>query len=168
MGGRSSARMRSGQEPRQVTVEPRFKELARWDASVAMLFDGGAGPAERPPVHLRASAGGYLRLVCTDGPVLWGLVDSGWYGVEIVRASNAAIHAVPPIRAEHAGNAPATAGSVEFLNWWTRRYATLLSESSNTPLARGRHHLLAPAVFSPPDLALRPEHLDALLEQREN
>lgn len=144
-------------------MEARFKELARWDGSAALLFDGGSGPPERPPLHLQAAAGGYLRLVGPEGPVLWGLVDSGSYGVEIVRAKNAAVHAVPPIRADDAATAPGTGGSIEFLNWWTRRYAKLLAASSNTPLARGRHHLLACG-----DLALRPAQLEDLLEQRED
>ena len=150
----------------------RFKELARWDNSVALLFDGGSGPPERPPIHLQAAAGGYLRLVGAAGPVLWGLVDSGWYGIEIVRANDAAIHVVPPIRADDAANAPGRAGSLEFLNWWTRRYATLLSASSDTPLARGRHYLMEPAASSPSTraqhLSLRPAQLEDLLEQRED
>jgi hypothetical protein len=126
-----------------------IREISPWDGSVALMIDGGQGEVERPALHLQAAAGGHLRLVGPHGPILWGLVDRGSYGVDIVRARPPTLHVLPPIRA----------ADVE--PEWTRHVATQLCASSSTPLGRGRHHLLA----TTPDLDLRPKHLDALVAQ---
>jgi hypothetical protein len=120
------------------------------------MIEGGS--AARPPIHLQAAAGGYLRLVSPDGPVLWGLVDSDHYGVEIVRAKSAALQVVPPIRADE--SAP--------MSGWTRRFADLLLASSVTPLAQGRRYLFAPIeAMATPGLVLGPGALDELLAQED-
>lgn len=120
----------------------QVRELGPWDGSTALLLDGGDGPPARPPVHLQAAMGGYLRLVGPDGPLVWGKGDS--YGVEIVRAPGARLHVIPPIRADQADQAPGVSGSPEFDGWWTRWFAERLRESPATPLAPGRRALLAP------------------------
>ena len=86
-----------------------------------------------------------------------GLVDSGWYGVEIVRSRTAPIQALAPIRADEVSRAPGDAGSNEFVGWWTRHNAERLVESSSTPLAVGRNHLFAPmssVASAPPGISL--------------
>lgn len=151
-------------------------ELSLWSGSAALLIDGGCRTPARPAVHLQAATGGYLRLVGPDGPVLWGLVDSGSYGVDVVRAKHSALHVLPPIRADEVERAPGAASSPEFQSWWIRHYAALLCASSSTPLAQGRQHLLAAseavAAAAMPGmkaehLVVRPERLDELLEQRD-
>lgn len=172
----TSTRSESDLREKLEAVALRIQELAGWDKSVALIIDGGSGPPERPPVHLQAAAGGYLRLVGPEGPVLWGLVDSGWYGVEIVRATNSAIQALPPIRADEAELSHGDSGSPEFLGWWTRHFASQLCASSSTPLAHGRRYLFSPTAsaaaaipgMSAEQLVLRAERLDELLEQRED
>jgi hypothetical protein len=120
------------------------QELGPWDGPAALMIDGGSEPIERPPVHLQAAAGGYLRLVGPEGVVLWGRIVPGSYGVDIVRAKGAALHALPPLRADQVDRLPAGASSTEFVSWWTRRNAELLCASASTPLACGRRYLLAP------------------------
>lgn len=156
-------------------MELRVQELTPWDGLASLMIDGGSGETQRPHLHLQAAAGGYLRLVGPDGPVLWGLVDTGSYGVDIVRAKHPTLHVLPPIRAEEAERPPGAAGSPEFSSWWTRHFAALLCASPSTPLTQGRHYLLAPneAVaaaipgMSAEHLVLRRERLDELLAQRD-
>lgn len=156
---------------RAVTLTVR--ELTTWDGVATLLLDGGTGERERPRVHLQAAAGGYVRLVGPRGPVVWGRVESGSYGVDIVRAAGRPLHVLPPMRADKAARAPGAAGSPAFVSWWTRHYATLLRASSSTPLARGRQHVLAPtevvaaavAGMTAERLVVRPERLDELRAQ---
>ena len=143
-------------------VSPTIRELGTWDGSAALLIDGGTGDPARPPLHLQAAGGGYLRLMSSSGPVLWGRVDPGWYGVDIVRAKDATIRVLPPLRGKDIDCAPGSAGSVRFVNWWTRQYASLLCTASNTPLAQGRCFL-----FAPDRIELRRQHLELFVEQRE-
>jgi hypothetical protein len=143
-----------------LTVELRIEELTAWDGATSLLIDGGAQPSERPPLHLQAAAGGCLRLVGPNGPLLWGLVDSDYYGVEIVRAESSALQVLPPIRADECDTAP--------VSWWTRHFAGLLLASSVTPLAQGRRYLFAPIeAMATPGVVLGPGALDELLAQQD-
>jgi hypothetical protein len=81
-------------------MEATPRELASWDGPAALVLDGGHGAPERPPLHLQAAAGGYVRLVEPAGPMLWGRVDEGWYGIDIVRRNHPALHVLSPIRAD--------------------------------------------------------------------
>jgi hypothetical protein len=160
-----------------------IRDLGLWDGSAALLVDGGTSPPRRPVVHLQAASTGLLRLVGANGPLLWGLVESGWWSVDIVRAATAS-HTLAPIRVDEAESAPGDAGSREHTSWWTRRFAEQLCASTNTPLARGRQSVLAPmsSIASAPasdsiadwhrhrweHIALRPSDLDALREQRDS
>ena len=119
-----------------------------------------------------------------DGPMLWGLVDTGWYGVDLVRAKDASFHGLPAIRIDETEQAPGLARSAEFLGWWTRRYAAILSTSWRTPFAAGRNFLLASmesVASAPPGLSIHewhrrkwqhirlgPDCLDDLLAQRDH
>jgi hypothetical protein len=141
-----------------------IQELCPWDGPAALLIDGGSDRIVRPPVHLQAAAGGYLRLVGPHGTLVWGLVDSGWYGVDIVRAKDSLLQVLPPIRTDEAQRAPGATSSPEFVSWWTRRYAEMLCASSSTPLAQGRCYLLASTESA---AAAIPDEIDSLLEQRE-
>jgi hypothetical protein len=163
-------------------MERTIRELGLWDGTAALLIDGGAGDPERPAIHLQGASGGFLRLVGPDGPLLWGLVESGWWSVDVVRAPSR-LHALPPIRVDEAERAPGSASSHDFVSWWTRTFATQLCASSSTPLARGRQSLLAPmsSVDSAPPgqiedwqrrrwqpITLRKEDLETLGSQRED
>jgi hypothetical protein len=143
-------------------MEATPRNLDLWEGPAALILDGGSGKAERPPLHLQAAAGGYVRLVAPTGPVLWGRVDDGWYGIDIVRARGSSLPVLPPIRSNEAAHARGTASSPEFLSWWIRHYAEQLRASSITPLARGRHCLM-----SAERLSFRRGLLDDLLAQRD-
>lgn len=118
-------------------------DLGLWDGSTALLLDGRDGPPVRPAIHLQAAAGGYLRLVGPDGPVLLGLVEPGWYAVDLARARTAGrLRMLPPLRVDEAERAGAD------LAWWTREYAARLVASPCTPLGLGRRYLLAPMTSS--------------------
>ena len=145
----------------------QIRELDIWEPGAALLIDGGAGPPQRPAVHLQAAEGGYLRLLGPDGPVMWGLVDEGYWGVSIVRAKGAPLHVLPPIRVADAEQAPGSQTSTKRLAWWTRHFATQLCESASSPLAGGRHCILAPTQLVGPNLVLRRDRLDELVDQRD-
>jgi hypothetical protein len=117
-----------------------MRELETWDGPLAILLDGSDAAPARPPLHLQAAMGGYLRLASPDGTVLWGLVDKGWYGIELLRGTPPRILA--PIRTDD-DEAPGRSGTPEYIGWWTRHFARELMASACTPLATGRHALLA-------------------------
>lgn len=112
-----------------------IEELTAWTRPFAILFEGGAGPAARPPLHLQAAHGGYLRLVGNDGVLLWGRVQRDWFGVDLVRGVMPSV--LEPLRdADHDRT----------IEWWTRWFAEQLLGSPNTPLATGRRAVLTPAT----------------------
>ena len=154
------------------------RELELWDGTSAFILEGAADEPERPPLHLQAARGGYLRLVGPDGPLLWGLVDPEWWGVDFVRSATSRIKPLPPIRLDEVD------GVGDGASAWTRYFAMLLSRSASTPIARGRQYLFAPmeAVSSAPagagsadshrrkwpPIAPRPKDLEELASQRES
>lgn len=115
-------------------------DLAAWDGATALFLDGGDGPRARPPLHLQAAHGGYLRLMGPHRPVLWGRVAPDHYEVDCLRSREAPLHVLPML---HAGDVEAAPRGDARIGWWTRRFAELLCASEGAPLAAGRQYLFA-------------------------
>lgn len=112
-------------------MAPKPRTLGAWDGKTALLLDGGAGPRERPTLHLQAGPGRRLRLVGPHGPSFWAQVEECSYGVHIVRSSNEAPRVLAPIDATRAA-------SMDDRTRWVWWLAAQLCASPTTPLARGR------------------------------
>src|SRR5688500_5138232 len=91
---------------RLVVVTYGVREIGLWDGSMALLIDGGEGPRARPPMHLQAANGGYLRLTGPHRPLLWGRVAHDWYAVDCARPREAPIHVLPMLHADVVDAAP--------------------------------------------------------------
>lgn len=121
-------------------LEDRQGEWAGLQVTVERL-----SPA-RPPLHIRASTNGRMKLMHNDTPLLWATSERGHYGAWVVRSKKVPTHSqlspVAPIRSVDVDRY-ASHTQPERTKAWSRYFVSALSEgtsnfmSTGTWLARG-------------------------------